>query len=280
MWAHNLIESINMLPESFSYNKRFYIDAIISATQYSIGQIPHIDESRKRLKSIYNSEQLTNMPNDIVLLFAEDEKIKMAILAMYKIDGKRNPITIFPFTNFPISKGGKKDIWSIYPFSFEIYGDSTFGASYDIPLCKYLGFKEGFENSEEFKVMLKLVGRTQVTTFQHFLMLINCKNVYTTEIAPPIKVNKKRIVFGKQPIYSYHILNVSTSVNSQKRQSMISDNHVRLHMCRGHFKQYFTNNALFGKYTGLYWWQPHLRGQNKDGFVDKDYKIETTEASA
>jgi len=108
-----------------------------------------------------------------------------------------------------------------------------------------------------------------------FLMLLNCKNISTEEIQRPEKVNKKRIKKGLLPLYSYHVLNVDLSCGGKKRIGPIvsSDIHQRLHFQRGHFKQYMEDNKLFGKHTGLYWWQPHLRGTNKDGFVDKEYHI-------
>jgi hypothetical protein len=43
---------------------------------------------------------------------------------------------------------------------------------------------------------------------------------------------------------------------------------------RGHFKQYTAERPLFGRFTGLYWWQPHLAGKAKDRVVVKDYRIE------
>lgn len=115
-----------------------------------------------------------------------------------------------------------------------------------------------------------------------FLMLLNCKNISAETIEPPQKVNKKRIKNGKLPLYSYKVLNISPLSSKRRREGDSSEtlSHNRVHFCRGHFKQYFPNNPLFGKFTGLYWWQPHLRGQNKDGFVDKDYNVITEDARA
>jgi hypothetical protein len=45
-----------------------------------------------------------------------------------------------------------------------------------------------------------------------------------------------------------------------------------LHICRGHFKN-FDDKPLFGKLTGTYWWQPHVRGTAEAGIVEKDYRI-------
>jgi hypothetical protein len=113
-------------------------------------------------------------------------------------------------------------------------------------------------------------------------LLLSCKNISQATINPPPKVNKKRERNGKQPLYSYHVLTIKTQnqsiTNGHTHNEPLS--HNRVHFCRGHFKQYTPDNPLFGKHTGLYWWEPSLRGQNKDGFVDKDYIVEANKAVA
>jgi len=47
----------------------------------------------------------------------------------------------------------------------------------------------------------------------------------------------------------------------------------RIHLCRGHFKEYTKEKPLFGKYTGTYWWQPTMRGNKKKGVIHKDYEV-------
>lgn len=111
---------------------------------------------------------------------------------------------------------------------------------------------------------------------EHSLKLINCKNISSEIIHPPAALNKKRRKQGKQPIFDYHVLNVvvpSAKKGYQGKTEPLS--HNRVHLCRGHFKEYTEEHPLFGKYTGLYWWQPHVRGQNKDGIVMKDYNVTT-----
>jgi len=62
------------------------------------------------------------------------------------------------------------------------------------------------------------------------------------------------------------------------REKTIPLTHNRVHMCRGHFKEYTEDHRLFGKYTGLYWWQPYVRGQ-KEGIVIKDYEVKISNGS-
>jgi len=101
--------------------------------------------------------------------------------------------------------------------------------------------------------------------------LLSCKNISTQEILPSEKLNKKRIRNGKLPVYSYKVLTYNPNALTKKYKS---DNmtdpkyHVRLHFCRGHIKTYTEEKKLLGKHTGSFWWEPAMRGQNKDGFVD------------
>lgn len=107
-----------------------------------------------------------------------------------------------------------------------------------------------------------------------FLVLLNCKNIITEKILAPERLNKKRRKSGKIELFDYHVLNII--IPSKKRgysEKTTPLSHNRVHLCRGHFKEYTSEHPLFGKYTGLYWWQPHIRGQNRDGVVMKDYKI-------
>lgn len=48
----------------------------------------------------------------------------------------------------------------------------------------------------------------------------------------------------------------------------------RMHICRGHFRDYRAGKGLFGKYHGIYWCAQHLRGDVARGMVLKDYEID------
>lgn len=106
------------------------------------------------------------------------------------------------------------------------------------------------------------------------ILLLNCKNVETESHPPPKKLNKKRISKNKSPLFTFHTLKLKfpqkRSVPSGERKE--AENHCRLHFCRGHFKKYTDENPLFGRISGLWWWQPHVRG-TREGFVDKDYEV-------
>ena len=126
---------------------------------------------------------------------------------------------------------------------------------------------------------LQEVSFSKIIIVDCFLHLLNCKNITTETIKAPEALNKKRRKNGKQEIFDYHVLNVTVpSRKGEYREKTEPLSHVRVHLCRGHFKEYTEEHPLFGRLTGLYWWQPHVRGQNKDGIVIKDYKIKTQEA--
>jgi len=110
-------------------------------------------------------------------------------------------------------------------------------------------------------------------SFLHMIVtLLNCKNIGTEIVPAPLKLNKKRKKVGKQPIFSYRTLVIKPV---GKKQESIPKHlwNNRIHLTRGHFKTYTEEKPLFGRITGRFWWQPAVRGRNRDGVVMKDYKV-------
>jgi len=118
---------------------------------------------------------------------------------------------------------------------------------------------------------------TYLALFEKVLILLNCKNITTEDHKPDVALNKSRRKKGKQELFTYKTLKLILPSNKKGSDSsgQPTGEHNRVHLCRGHFKKYTEEHPLFGKYTGLYWWQPHVRGQNKDGIVMKDYNVTT-----
>lgn len=103
--------------------------------------------------------------------------------------------------------------------------------------------------------------------------LLSCKNIHVKVQDHPGAVQSKRVKRGKLPLYQYHTLEVSQSSTAHHSDSSLTANgDVALHWVRGHFKRYTADNKLFGKHTGLYWWQPHVAG-TAERVVEKDYEI-------
>lgn len=120
---------------------------------------------------------------------------------------------------------------------------------------------------------LILENNTNYSMLSFYLTLLNCKNIGVTNVNPPSKLNISRKKKGKVELFTYKTLVLNFTNNKHHIGSSVTGEHNRIHLCRGHFKEYTQEHPLFGKVTGLYWWEPHVRGQNKDGVVIKDYSI-------
>jgi hypothetical protein len=107
------------------------------------------------------------------------------------------------------------------------------------------------------------------------LNLLNCKNIVQEAITPPSKLQKKRKANFKQPLFSYHLLKIKAPGRKHKQGETKDLYYNRIHLCRGHFKEYTKEAPLFGKYTGTYWWQPSVRGNKDRGVIHKDYEVAT-----
>jgi len=102
--------------------------------------------------------------------------------------------------------------------------------------------------------------------------VLSCKNVEQEVVEPPRKLQHARSKRGQLPLYRYHVLKVGVAGHVNGRSTGGHGEAVALHWVRGHFKRYSETNKLFGKYTGLYWWQPHIAG-NAARVVEKDYEL-------
>jgi hypothetical protein len=145
----------------------------------------------------------------------------------------------------------------------------SFIGSAIVPIVCEASLSQDFIN-EEIKSTIP-----NLYVLQNTIKLLNCKNIQTERISAPQQLNKKRIRSGKLPIYDYHVLNLVLPSNKNRgyQEQSVPLSHNRVHLCRGHFKEYTKEHPLFGKYAGLYWWEPSVRGQNRDGIVMKDYSV-------
>jgi len=112
-----------------------------------------------------------------------------------------------------------------------------------------------------------------VVILSRFLSLLSCKNVSYLQEDPPRKLQKSRVKKGKFPLSSYYVLklNPTTSRREYEAKDLWTN---RVHLCRGHVREYTAKRPLFGKYTGRFWIPPHVRGDKKKGIVNKDYQLE------
>lgn len=151
--------------------------------------------------------------------------------------------------SYAVIVGGKHEDYSDYIRPFTLYKTVK-------------GFADlGLTEDQFFHNM-----RIDLSILEASLLLLNCKNISKERIYPSQALNKKRLRNGKCELFSYHVLNITNNkrtLSSNDNKNALS--HNRVHLCRGHFKY---------RRTGVFWWQPHLRGQNKKGIVIKDYNLE------
>lgn len=107
------------------------------------------------------------------------------------------------------------------------------------------------------------------------LALMNCKNVRLSEARTTSRQQRRQAERSGRPVpFTVRTLLVHPEQSAQTHGiSGNGDSRVALHWVRGHFKHYDETNKLFGKYTGAYWWSPHLSGDKAAGVVVKDYRI-------
>lgn len=97
--------------------------------------------------------------------------------------------------------------------------------------------------------------------------VINCANVTTAEIGAPAALNKKRQASGKQPFFSYKVLQLAEDKRAAGKD-MGTGQHAspRMHLRRGHLRR------LEGK---VVWVRPSMvNAESSRGAVLKDYGIQ------
>lgn len=172
------------------------------------------------------------------------------------------------FNNYAIADG-----WFLYPVMFvgNIHnGLNELGYSLLGDYGKL--FKKQFKSTEEMEQVVLADCGTDLKVSKVFLDLLDCKNIEVVNNNPSPKLNKKRVKNGKEPLIVYKTLEIKNKNNySNANKKNLWNN--KIHLCRGHFKEYTEKNPLFGKCTGRYWWQPSVRGNKNKGVVMKDYLI-------
>lgn len=131
---------------------------------------------------------------------------------------------------------------------------------------------------------IKSTGKGLASLACDTLLMLSCKNVsLTPHDNEPKQVRRAIKRHGGTPeSYRYHTLVVrppGAKSNAPAQEIGIMPRHV----CRGHFSEYgpeFGKGLLFGKYAGRFFIPPHLKGDKKNGVVEKDYRIPAPEITA
>lgn len=105
---------------------------------------------------------------------------------------------------------------------------------------------------------------------------LHCKNIIIHPDDSKTKLDKKRAKKGRKPVFQFKTLNIKPLQNILQQSGGLRQHGLSkaLHVCRGHFKDYRYGRGLFGKVKGVFWWDMHERGNESEGVVHKDYKLD------
>lgn len=127
-------------------------------------------------------------------------------------------------------------------------------------------------NRDKAYAQIILDSHDEVQTVVQACSVINCANVTTAEISAPAALNKKRQEKGKQPFFSYKVLQLSDERREAGKASA-GGSHAspRMHLRRGHLRR------LESK---VVWVRPAMvnAGANT-GVVLKDYAVHSQKGS-
>jgi hypothetical protein len=178
-------------------------------------------------------------------------------------------------------------VWQVYSFInrraipsllygayLDGYGHSLESLGWTAPMIP-----AGGEADSELLDSLRSKIGSATLPFKYALSLLHCKNVELIDEKVPAPIRKRWKKEGIPDVIYRQI--VVHPMRAQKRRSAVDDEprqqagrEARLHICRGHFKDYRQGKGLFGKNQGIYWWDHHARGSADLGVVHKTYQVD------
>lgn len=97
--------------------------------------------------------------------------------------------------------------------------------------------------------------------------LLNARNAVELETVDYSKLNRSRVKAGKPPLMTHKVLKIAR----RQQQRVYGDGEgrgdhapMRGHFVRGHFK---------ARRSGIFFWNPHARGDFHRGRIEKDYEL-------
>lgn len=125
---------------------------------------------------------------------------------------------------------------------------------------------EGYKSIEQALAQILLESRDEGKMLIQACSVLNCSNVETWNLHAPDTLNLQRKKKGKQPFFSYKILQLKESMMSSAKSASGTHASPRTHLRRGHIRRYKDNKTTWVRASIV----------NKDserGKVDKDYAI-------
>ena len=99
-----------------------------------------------------------------------------------------------------------------------------------------------------------------------FCLTVNCQNISTVEVPPPAKLQKKRQKNGREPLYTYHVLQLSQQpVGAPGVGLGYERSGPRVHWRRGHLRRLQSGQVI--------WVRPAIVGNAEQGLIDKTYSL-------
>lgn len=106
------------------------------------------------------------------------------------------------------------------------------------------------------------------------ICLMHCKNV-VIESVEPFHGEKKKRNRHNQPKVKYKVLKIKPMGVSLRGVGQYTGGSTpSMHIRRGHFKQFTEDKPLFGRWTGLYWWEAAVIAKDSKSKVLKDYDVQ------
>ena len=104
---------------------------------------------------------------------------------------------------------------------------------------------------------------------------MHCKNVDLVPSDPSPALSRKHQRQTGRSLTRYYTLDITPMRKVLSGEGLAQENGLplALHICRGHFKTFTDIAPLFGKLRGTYWWADHIRGDQQDGRIEKDYRV-------
>ncbi len=104
---------------------------------------------------------------------------------------------------------------------------------------------------------------------------LHCKNVDARPVDQPARLSKKWEEEHGRALVRYHVLDIDPMRKVLRDEGGAETHGLQkaLHICRGHFMTYTEEAPLFGKLTGTFWRESHVRGSLNRGITLKDYNV-------
>jgi hypothetical protein len=276
MYAHQVIDGLDQIKQLSETQKTFLKKSIKNSFKFhfdSMGSIqaPFINTIKnEKVRVFLDKAEYAKFPYDICWFdygHSADNNTKEASLTICINDEFR----MFHFVNHKTITSGR---WAIDPAGLHVRIGNFFNDGSESNIKHFLTWGESPKGFDLDDHVQKYSGK-DLSCIYFVITLLNCKNISAEKNYPPEALNKKRVKKGKQPLFTYHTLVVNPIGNKKRSDGVHEPTGIkqRLHFCRGHFKEYTPDKPLFGKLTGLYWWQPMVRGNKELGIVHKDYEV-------